>query len=392
MTEQIKPILVLEFGEKGGRLEFEQPADVQQWYSEEIGKWQWLQQIQQASNVFNMLRNEQQRANQFIAQWIQNQSNDANSQALMNLKNIIEPVVRNQLVGLSSSPVGAFILRLQQERGPQVAAGAFFALGGPFAPNNVPLYPLIIEGMIKGFLYANEIDWTATTHRQALEKLKHQYTGNISEQKRKLQELELTNQDLNVKFGEMLETKNLALDNLHENQEVEFKQLIGAHENNLKAIEEAYDQKLALLKPVKYWNARKKLCVKNANRYAIASIIVGIVILVALGILAYKFFFSVPVGEKPQIWQVGVFSVVSFFCIWLERILVRLFISNMHLATDAEERVTMLQTYLSIIREGSEFSPEDKSLILERLFDPASDGLVKDDAAPPTPLEMLSRR
>ena len=52
----------------------------------------------------------------------------------------------------------------------------------------------------------------------------------------------------------------------------------------------------------------------------------------------------------------------------------------------------MLQTYLSIIREGSVFAPEDKKLILERLFHPATDGLVKDDAAPPSPLEILSRR
>ena len=118
----------------------------------------------------------------------------------------------------------------------------------------------------------------------------------------------------------------------------------------------------------------------------------GVVILIAFGWLAYEIFLNVPPNEKPQVWQVGVFSVAAFFGIWLERILVRLFVSNIHLATDAEERVTMLQTYLSIIREGSEFAPEDKKLILERLFHPAADGLVKDDGAPPSPLEMLSRR
>ena len=60
----------------------------------------------------------------------------------------------------------------------------------------------------------------------------------------------------------------------------------------------------------------------------------------ALGWLAYEIFLNVPPNEKPQIWQVGVFSVAAFFGIWLERILVRLFVSNIHLATDAEERVT----------------------------------------------------
>jgi len=35
-------------------------------------------------------------------------------------------------------------------------------------------------------------------------------------------------------------------------------------------------------------------------------------------------------------------------------------------------------------REGSAFEPEDKTLIVQHLFRSASDGLVKDDAAPPS--------
>ena len=74
------------------------------------------------------------------------------------------------------------------------------------------------------------------------------------------------------------------------------------------------------------------------------------------------------------------------------RILVRMFLSNLHLATDAAERRTMILTYLSMSREGAEFTKDDKKLIVQHLFRSASDGLVKDDAAPPTIFEMLTRK
>lgn len=392
MTEKIKPTLVLELGEKGGHLEFEQPGEVQQWFDAEQVKWHWMSQIHETSSASNQFTNIRQVAAQFIQQWTQHQSDPDAAQSSINaLKNHFESAVPAQSLWLSSSPTGAFILRLKDERHQLVAAGAYLALGGVYNSQSQQMQPLILEGIIEGFLYKREIDWTASAHREALEKLKQQYSRNLAEQKRKLQELEKENDSLNVKFDGALEAKAKLLDGLHVSQGEAFEQLIEKHENNLKAIENAYDQKLALLKPVKYWNARNKSHGSKARSFAIASGVVGVIVLGLLGGLAYKIFLDVPTGEKPQVWQVGVFSVAAFFGIWLERILVRLFISNMHLATDAEERVTMLQTYLSIIREGSEFAPEDKKLILERLFHPAADGLVKDDAAPPSPLEILSR-
>jgi len=393
MTEQSNPVLVLELGEKGGHLEFDQPGEVQQWFEAEQVKWHWMSQINETSNASNALVKLRQTATQLIQQWSQHEAEPEVVQNSINaLKNHFESAVPAQPLWLSSSPTGAFILRLKDERHQLVAAGAYLALGGTFNSQSQQMHPLILEGIIEGFLYKREIDWTATAHHEALEKLKQQYSKNLSDQKRRYKEIEQVNEELNAKFGVSLEAKANLLDDLHVRQDGDFKSLIGTHETNLKAIENAYDQKLALLKPVKYWNARNKSHGTKAKNFAIASGVVGAVILGLLGWLAYKIFLDVPVGEKPQVWQVGVFSVAAFFGIWLERILVRLFISNMHLATDAEERVTMLQTYLSIIREGSVFAPEDRKLILERLFHPATDGLVKDDAAPPSPLEMLSRR
>lgn len=394
MTAQSTPTLVLEMGEKGGHLEFEQPGEVLTWFDEEQSLWQWMGRINAISSAPNLFANLRQVVSHFVQQWTQQQAEpDAVQKVISSLKEHIESAIASQSLWLSSSPTGAFILRLKEKRGDFVAAGAYLALGGAYSlQSQQSLHPLLLEGIIEGFLYKREIDWTGTVHREALEKLKRQYSKNLTDQKRKFQELENANYELNTKFDESLLAKANLLDGLHVEQGNEFQKLIEMHVGNLKSIESAYDQKLALWKPVEYWEARGRAHGKKSIRFAIAAGVTGVIILGALGWLAYEIFLTVPVNEKPQMWQVGVFSVAAFFGIWLERILVRLFVSNMHLATDAEERVTMLQTYLSIIREGSEFAPDDKRLILERLFHPATDGLVKDDAAPPSPLEMLSRR
>lgn len=395
MIKEIKPILALELGAKGGHLEFEQPSEVQQWLASELDKWQWMQQVPQVRNALETFRMVQNESNQYIQQWVLSQNKpDAGLEQLNSLKSSLESAINRQSLWLSSSPTGAFLLQLNQDqvRGPLVAAGAYLALGGSFSPTNEPVHPKLFEGAVEGFLYKREIDWTATAHREALEKLKQEYSQNLADQKRKNISIEKKNTELNTQFHEVLNGNVISLENLHKSQAEEFKKLIETHEANLKAIENAYDQKLALWKPVEYWEARGRSHNAKTTKFAIASGVTGVVILIALGWLAYEIFLNVPPNEKPQVWQVGVFSVAAFFGIWLERILVRLFVSNIHLATDAEERVTMLQTYLSIIREGSEFAPEDKKLILERLFHPAADGLVKDDGAPPSPLEMLTRR
>ena len=146
------------------------------------------------------------------------------------------------------------------------------------------------------------------------------------------------------------------------------------------------------MKPVQYWRLRRNSHSKKACIFAWVSAGVGTALFASLGWIAYELFLNIAPGAQPKAWQVSVFAVAAFFAIWFERILVRLFVSNLHLSTDAEERVTMLQTYLSIVRAGSELAPDEKKLIFKRLFQPATDGMVKDDGAPPTLVEMLSRK
>jgi hypothetical protein len=68
-----------------------------------------------------------------------------------------------------------------------------------------------------------------------------------------------------------------------------------------------------------------------------------------------------------------------------------MFLSNAHLATDAAERVVMVKTYLSLLEAEKLPADDDKKLILQALFRPASDGIVKDESLPHPALDFITK-
>ncbi|MDD3598475.1 DUF6161 domain-containing protein [Sulfuricurvum sp.] len=73
-----------------------------------------------------------------------------------------------------------------------------------------------------------------------------------------------------------------------------------------------------------------------------------------------------------------IFASSSVF--WIIRITVKIALSNLHLSEDAYERVVMIQTYLSFVKEG-QISEDDKNLILSSLFRPSNIGIIKDESS-----------
>lgn len=90
-------------------------------------------------------------------------------------------------------------------------------------------------------------------------------------------------------------------------------------------------------------------------------------------------------------WRYLIIAVVLTFCIWICRVLVKLTLVNLHTSTDAEERVAMLQTYLSLVSDQSLERREDIKLILQTVFRPGSTGLVSEESGIQTPLELVMK-
>lgn len=385
----------MELGDSGSRLVFRTPDELKKWNQEEQQKWEWVSAggspiteriIQQHNEFQRVIVQRADEWRQFLKQ----------PQALQNvfgsLTSHFERFYKRSQILNSTNPAAEFIFKLKEQKGPAVAVGAYAAI------INAPLRitgdsnAAVFEGIVEGFLFKREVDWTASAHQETLNRLKCQYDSEIVRQNKRFDEIQEQNRTINEAFGETLKEQADALQKLHEGQAAEFKKLAEQHIANLKAIENAYDQKLALQKPVEYWDSKEKYHEGFSKKFAKATLgtLSGIVIII--GVFVWWCLKDLGPYETPKHWQIGLFGVVVFFSIWLLRVLARLFLSHLHLKTDAAERRTLILTYLALCREGQPFAPNDKQLILKQVFRSVSDGLVKDDGEPPTPLGLITRK
>jgi hypothetical protein len=85
--------------------------------------------------------------------------------------------------------------------------------------------------------------------------------------------------------------------------------------------------------------------------------------------------------ENIQLWKYGFLILLTTMVIWLIRILIKITLSNYHLSVDAKERVVMIRTYLSLLKEGESFEKEDKKVMLDNIFRPTNFGIISDETS-----------
>lgn len=388
------PVFEFDLDNRGDWVRITSAEELSNWNANEFSFWQWLQNGRPSSEqTYREHQEFHNKINTYVEQWRQNQNNFQYLPTVHNaIGNVFDHFYRKRRIFHSTSPEAAFIKKVQVDSGDAAAAGAYLALLHAPINTNSPMQSDFVAGLFEAFLYSREIDWTAAAHREDLNRLKNQYAGNIKHQDTRFKEIETLNASLNAAFDAALKTKTEALEKLHGDQNIKFKRLIEGHEAELKAIEKTYDQKLALQKPVKYWQTKGAYHTKRAKWFSIAAFGTTATLAVGMGFLVHWTFANLKPDENPKHWQVGLLVIAAFFSVWLVRILVRMFFSHHHLAIDCAERRTMILTFLAMSREGVEFAKDDKKLIIQHLFRSASDGLVKDDAAPPTLFELLTRK
>jgi hypothetical protein len=156
--------------------------------------------------------------------------------------------------------------------------------------------------------------------------------------------------------------------------------------SDIEGIKVAYEYQMQLRGPVRYWKIRASQHRRSSN-WALGILLPFLVI--ATGSL-YALY-DTAAGHLPatgvNIPYAALFKATAFavlmttIAFWVGRILLRMYLSGHHLATDAEERRTMIMTFLALAKSKS-VEDADRKLILTALFRPGSDGIVKDDAAP----------
>lgn len=169
----------------------------------------------------------------------------------------------------------------------------------------------------------------------------------------------------------------------------------------LEATEAAYREAMKLDRPRQYWTTKASGHRTKANKYRwrmFTSLgISGVIGLLGLGLL-FWYAHNIILDNRDVEWPVTFFILLSgmgfvgvSILFWINRLIVRLFLSELHLAMDAEERVTMIESYLALNAE-LDFPSEQREIVLQAIFRPTQDGIVKDDASgDPNVTAWLSR-
>tara|TARA_R110002110_G_scaffold64680_30_gene178889 strand:- start:3696 stop:5006 length:1311 start_codon:yes stop_codon:yes gene_type:complete len=166
------------------------------------------------------------------------------------------------------------------------------------------------------------------------------------------------------------------------------------------ALLKAYDEQLKLEAPATYWNDKRK----RHRNVGIAAAIVFIVA-VSFGVLwlinsaplmirelmggAVDVQTGKPLEALPPLTTLALITLPALGYAWVLRLVARVFLSNLDLASDSEARSTMITTYLALIKDSeAQMRSEDRTIILSALFRPI-DPNSNTDAPPPNLIDII---
>ena len=167
--------------------------------------------------------------------------------------------------------------------------------------------------------------------------------------------------------------------------------------DEINTVKELFRTQMGLQAPVQYWTEKAASHRKLASKYRGTLVWLGLLSLIAC-VSAYGGVFYVILREHIDIGNSISLALLSFgglallttAALWVSRILTRLYLSQHHLSIDAEERATMVTTYLALMNNNAA-TDTDRAIVLAALFRPTADGIVKDEAPPmASPAAFLS--
>ncbi len=152
----------------------------------------------------------------------------------------------------------------------------------------------------------------------------------------------------------------------------------------IKVLEDTYENKLSLEAPEKLWNNRAEEHIKQARNWAIFLVFTIVALISALGklvLVIHDYSLNTIKNEIPFISESFILiSVISFF-IYIIRILIKIVLSNHHLATEYKQKAALTRFYQSLTKAGTDISKEERLIIINSLFSKVETGLVKTDTS-----------
>jgi hypothetical protein len=402
-------LFVLELGANGGSVAPTTVDELRDWIEKEAQAWQpffqaW-QQISQGrnptvgnlKNAVDWARQPLNQAQVVVQKMIAANGKlaEADSQTLLQkIKSHLQDTFSNRLLPHTGSALGKRLLGLSAE--PVVALGYAFAVISDghnqlLTQGDANLWRGFLMGLQDRYGVITDSEVRLASEKEALSELRAKAESILTQKELAADELHRRYESLESDIAKADEKQKQDFTQLLEKVNAEHAEALRAYKTEMNDLTRAFKDGMALRGPVEYWSSKAKLHqTKSTNlmRWSFGSIAI---LTVVLGGIAWWIAHDLKTGAVPDTWKVSVLVLLGVLGIWVVRLVIRMWLSHAHLATDADERVTMVQTYLALLEDGKMTKDEDRALVLTPLFRPAADGLVKDEGLPHPMLEMLTR-
>lgn len=397
-----QPLFSLDLNENGGRLAPTDHGELIQWIQAEQNHWSWIQQ-RHYGNHENSQREalgQLAEALNFAHESLQHlQSNPQHSQQRLEVvRDRIQQVFLQRQLPHSSTPLAKRVDAYRKDAGDQ-AASYFLAVNMNPAFSQPQLQATEFaawRGLFEGLQERFQMPQAAAKGRkaaadQSFDQLRTKTEQLLGEKAEAYDALHRDYQSLADSIRTAAGEQASGFETAQQQRQTAFDQQKDAHAQAMEALRKTFREELALRAPAEYWSNKhaghlKWAWVTGAISFAGIAVATG-----GLGWQIHELLNKTPSGAAPETWRLAVLALVGVFTVWALRLVVRMFLSHLHLLTDAAERVVMVKTYLSLLEGDRLSSAEDRQLILQALFRPATDGIVKDEGIPASFFELLTR-
>ncbi|KCZ55003.1 hypothetical protein HY29_02000 [Hyphomonas beringensis] len=301
-----------------------------------------------------------------------------------------------------TTPVAQHLHDIYEQDGPHRFAGALMAYTNyNYTPNFSA--PDLLKGFVKLCLYEESIDQvSAAASRKSLEEIRRLYQRRLNSDGKKYEKALTDISETHQQLSTSIENSSFAWNHNFSKFQSQARAKLQDTTSSFLDFQKSYEDSLRLSRPRKYWSKKATDHNKAARRYRLSAlgwlVIAGALTVFGLWelFLYAKENFAVSEDQTPlpislliTLGAMGLVGTSVFF--WVGRLLVRLWLSELHLAMDASERVTMIESFLALRASGT-VSDEERQLVLAALFRPTQDGIVKDDASADPLITALASR
>lgn len=381
----------------GARHSFKNAKKLTEWIDKEIEFYRDIGNPKYIVNTVTHIRSK------ILEKFHQNRNEKFTADDLIDeLKSFIEGTYKSQSLIASKSKEGVWLLEQHKKNG-SLTLGSFSyfqnKLGGA-SNNNIARK----DGEFSAYLFDNGIQPDFETEKK---QYKSFYDEIVLQKDEIFKEL-LDIREENKRLNEAIKKQNTDWESTFTTQKEEvakrFNDEFDRHKSKMTESEEFYEKKLAVKNAVTYWSIKAKSHKRNSYIFGIASGLLMISTFIGIVLLG-KYIISLDltdlngIGRKIltesgalQLWVYGFFIVCMTLIIWFIRLIVKVFLSNLHLLSDARERQTMIQTYLALEREENTLKETDRDLILPSIFRVSTNGLIKGDSTPNSPINVITKK